>query len=926
MRSIKIVLGIATSLASGVAFPSAAYTQAVVTVLSSGPPENRVDLAVLGDGYTLSEMGKFRSDVETLVNEMFLEEPFLEYRNYFNVHLVEVVSAESGCDHLAAGIFRDTALDCHFNGCLGVDQRIVRAIAEQSLAATERDILLVLANDPTYGGCGGSPATASASVDMVELVLHELGHSFGGLSDEYAFPNGPHCSNPAEFVGKINVTNQTSRESIPWGHWIEPSTPIPTLSMTLALPGLYEGAFYCIDDVFRPTFDSKMRSLYRPYEQINEEQLIKRIYDKVSPIEERIPLETDVVVTCPGVAVFGVVTPQPLSGDLAVSWQVDGVDAGALPGLAVSSRGRVPGSHHVSVKVEDRTSSVRRDDEGLLHQTDTWSLVINCPSSSDSDSDGICDDCDNCPTTHNPDRADANADGIGDACDPDADGDGIPNEEDNCRLDANTDQDDCDCDGWGDECDLGCIGDCDISGEVSIGNLQMMLSVFFGIQPVSTCVMGDPNQDGTIMIGDLQRGMNSFFGGCSPSDCPDPPLVCPGSQGGGAMLAGGGGAGGAVSFLVESATALPGGSVVVPISITGLPVLATGVQLDLGFAPSVFASLECDAHPRLLGRTFGYSFPGEPSLPPHLDAIRLAVYDPGANASITDGPVFSCKFDLLPGVAPGSYELWPHRTAVSDVTGRELPHGVSGGSIVVATNALVLSGAIGAVGGGLQEGTFKVKVAAPPGGSKTITIESKTPSSCVVATSRTASGQASITRTIGATATESTPFYIKGVLGAESTCRIEMRNNSYTTSVGFVDIVKPAIRIYGLPSSVESTAPNVPFSILIGIRNAANSDLIHLQETRPGQTFTINVHSSTPQAGVLVSPASGTFQASVIIDIKPLSSQSETGLQFDPIAFGMMTTVSAESGAVTSTGAASVPVTITQSPPPTPGSSPGSGC
>jgi hypothetical protein len=116
----------------------------------------------------------------------------------------------------------------------------------------------------------------------------------------------------------------------------------------------------------------------------------------------------------------------------------------------------------------------------------------------------------------------------------------------------------------------------------------------------------------------------------------------------------------------------------------------------------------------------------------------------------------------------------------------------------------------------------------------------------------------------------------------------------------------------------------VPFAILIGLGNEANTDLAHLQETRPGQTFTINVHSSTPQAGVLVSPASGTFQASVIIDIKPLSSQSESGLQFDPISFGMTTTVSAESAQVTSTAAASVVVSVTQTPPGTPG--PGGGC
>jgi hypothetical protein len=149
-----------------------------------------------------------------------------------------------------------------------------------TLDRLERLLVLVLVHDPTYGGSGGAIAVASTHTAVVELVLHELTHSFGLLADEYGGPPPPVCDAAVE-PPETNVT----KDLIKWTSWIDFSTPIPTFATAPGIPGLYQVAKYCDYTLFRPTYNSKMRSLGIAFEQINREQLIKRIYNWVLPID-----------------------------------------------------------------------------------------------------------------------------------------------------------------------------------------------------------------------------------------------------------------------------------------------------------------------------------------------------------------------------------------------------------------------------------------------------------------------------------------------------------------------------------------------------------------------------------------------------------------------------------------------------------------
>ena len=359
--------------------PHIASAEPVETIINNGNPANRVDIAILGDGYTAGEMQKYKSDVQNLMTRFFTEGPFSEYRNFFNVHRVDVVSSQSGADHPERSTFVNTALDATYN-CAGIVRLIcvnvgtVFTILGNSVSPSQRDVTIVIVNDPQYGGSGGTVAVTSTDEAVLELVLHELGHSFGLLADEYQGPPPPNCNNTVE-PSAVNATKATERSLIKWNHWIDQSTPIPTFTTLNGVPGLYEGAVYCDFGLYRPTLGSKMRFSGRPYEQINTEQLIRRIYNIVSPIDASEPIATDLTLTTAQSQVFNVTTLMTSSNTVKVDWFLDGLFQSSGAGLTVNNL--TSGAHVVEAVVKDNTPQVRKDTENLLTENRRWSLTVN---------------------------------------------------------------------------------------------------------------------------------------------------------------------------------------------------------------------------------------------------------------------------------------------------------------------------------------------------------------------------------------------------------------------------------------------------------------------------------------------------------------------------------------------------------------------
>lgn len=347
-----------------------AYAATVTQLMNNGSIANRVDLVILGDGYRQSEMSKFATDAQNFLDAFFAETPFKEYEQYFNAWRIDTPSKTSGAS--SNGSPGNTVYGAHFS-CFGVDRLLcivnerVAAVLDANLAAAQQDMVIVIVNDDRYGGSGGIYAAVSTHPDAGEIALHEIGHSFGFLEDEYV--DLQLCEQNGDATD-LNVTKSTKRKSIPWTRWIPKSTPIPTPEDDGV--GLYEGAFYCTNDWYRPTFDSKMRALDRPFEEVNGEQLIRRVYELTSSIDSRKPSAGTVSIPNGRSRVFLVNVVD--ADKYEIVWRLDGTIISQKAKVKVSAASLNGQTRELVVSVRDKTNMVRNDPDNLLLDEATWNV------------------------------------------------------------------------------------------------------------------------------------------------------------------------------------------------------------------------------------------------------------------------------------------------------------------------------------------------------------------------------------------------------------------------------------------------------------------------------------------------------------------------------------------------------------------------
>jgi hypothetical protein len=323
------------------------------TVINNGPSGNRIDIVVVGDGYTQSELANYQIHVNNILSGYFAQEPLASYINFFNVHRVDVISNESGVDEPDYNIYRDTALDMTYN-CGGTARLLCVNTAkawDAASVAPDADQILALANSTRYGGAGYSDLATMAGDNYwsVELALHEFGHSFGKLADEYDYGGSETYtgSEPSQINISIYNDQQQTNLQTKWFRWLD-----------LLNVDTYEGAYYCKYGIYRPTDNSKMRSLNRPFEEVNVEQFILRIYENVSIIDDSTPLSDD-PISC--YTVFYVVPVEPTPNTINIQWYIDAQPVSGANAKTFSTD--IPalsrGLHEVSVTVTDNTSKVR---------------------------------------------------------------------------------------------------------------------------------------------------------------------------------------------------------------------------------------------------------------------------------------------------------------------------------------------------------------------------------------------------------------------------------------------------------------------------------------------------------------------------------------------------------------------------------------
>jgi len=359
------------------------------TILTNGPTANRINIVVLSEGYQATQFGKFLVDATNAVNHLLTAPPYQEYKSYFNAFAISVASTNSGSDHPAQGVFKNTYFNSSYDS-FGIASVITippndrdtnynngqgKVVSLLTSLMPEYDLVILLVNDLEYGGSGGEILISSVHVSAREIVAHESGHAFAGLTDEYSFPFPGYT--PTE---KPNATAQTNRSQIKWALWIDDTTPIPTpeSSAYANLVGLFQGAQYQSNGWYRPKLDCKMRTLGVPFCEVCSEAVVKSIYQPLRSIEAMLPASTDLSITGTEAQPFTITTLQPTTHDLSAQWFTNGTAVGGATNFtfALLPETLGNGNHVLRVEVRDRTPLVRHDPANVLSNSTAWTLNV----------------------------------------------------------------------------------------------------------------------------------------------------------------------------------------------------------------------------------------------------------------------------------------------------------------------------------------------------------------------------------------------------------------------------------------------------------------------------------------------------------------------------------------------------------------------
>jgi hypothetical protein len=208
---------------------------AVHTIFENGPPTEKVDLVLVGEGYTGDQESKFLADARRLSDALFSTAPFRSRRADFNVRAVLVPAERPGVNRPQVGEFRRTPLSTEFNifdserYLLTLDNRALR----EALSGVPYEFVEILVNEKQYGGGGifNFQATVAVDTEFADYVfIHEFGHHFAGLADEYytsdvAYETGGD-THPEPW--EPNVTALRDPAALKWGDLVERGTPLPT--------------------------------------------------------------------------------------------------------------------------------------------------------------------------------------------------------------------------------------------------------------------------------------------------------------------------------------------------------------------------------------------------------------------------------------------------------------------------------------------------------------------------------------------------------------------------------------------------------------------------------------------------------------------------------------------------------------------------
>jgi len=243
-------------------------TISVEKILYSGEPSHKIDIAILAEGYTESEMDKFTKDAKRLTDSLLVVAPFSQMKGYFNIYALKTSSAESGTDIPGEHIYRNTLFNSTFytfdisRYLTTSDMKSIHDMA----AVVPYDQIIILVNSSRYGGGGFYNYVTVCSADhklSPNVFVHEFGHGFAGLADEYYTSEVAYEDyyNLKVEPWEPNLTTMIDFSS-KWKDMIDASTPVPTPRNAKyeSKVGVFEGGGYISKGIYSPMEDCRMKS------------------------------------------------------------------------------------------------------------------------------------------------------------------------------------------------------------------------------------------------------------------------------------------------------------------------------------------------------------------------------------------------------------------------------------------------------------------------------------------------------------------------------------------------------------------------------------------------------------------------------------------------------------------------------------------
>lgn len=297
----------------------------VDTLSKTGPINRRINIVILGDGFTAAEMPKFIEEAKKFRNYFLSYAPYNRYADYFSFFAIKTPSNESGATNLGKspdfdntkGVYKDQPIetkDTYYGSAFGTANihRLVFPTKYNNVTNVlannfpSYDLIILIVNTPWYGGAGGALATYTLAASALNIAVHEVGHTFSALADEY-------WAGTQYAVEKFNLTKNSSTATIKWKNWLNRENV-----------GIFEHTGTGAAGWYKPTSaNCLMELLSKQNCAVCKETAVDKILKLIKPIESNSPNSSKTVFGSASQS-FSIKLLKPNPNSLQVEWRIDG--------------------------------------------------------------------------------------------------------------------------------------------------------------------------------------------------------------------------------------------------------------------------------------------------------------------------------------------------------------------------------------------------------------------------------------------------------------------------------------------------------------------------------------------------------------------------------------------------------------------------